>query len=96
MSDNQSINDSLDIIRKALEDEDYPGPKHQDNNILILDKLVKEDGTTHIINSKSISKDEVLRSFEKKLDEVFDAFLMKWLDKNLPKYIEKSLNKKKL
>ena len=43
MSNNESIKDTLDVIRRALEDKDDFTEKNE--NILILNKKVNDDGT---------------------------------------------------
>ena len=48
MSEQQSIKDTLDVIRKALEDDESSLEEIKDN-VLILNKLVKEDGTIDVI-----------------------------------------------
>ena len=45
MSEQESIKQTLDVIRKALEDEDSPNIQEINDNILILNKKVKDDGT---------------------------------------------------
>ena len=51
MSENQSIKDTLSVIRKALEDD-----KNNDNidqkETLILNHLVKDDGTIEVLNDE--------------------------------------------
>ena len=43
MSNNESIKDTLDVIRRALEDNDDFTEKN--DNILILNKKINDDGT---------------------------------------------------
>ena len=94
MSDNQSIKETLSVIRKALEDEEYPKNDNLDDNILILNKLITEDGKINLINNSFISKEEILHSFDTKLDDIFEKNLIKWFDRNLPKYLEKYFKNK--
>ena len=94
MSEQQTIKDTLEVIRKALED-DTPNTDIKDyKNILILDKLVKEDGTINLINDKLISKEEIVEILNIKIDSTFEKHLNKWFDKNLPNYLEKYLKNK--
>ena len=88
MNDNQSIKETLSVIRKALEDEESNVEQINDN-ILILNRLVKDDGTIDLIENQSLNKEETVSILNKKLDEVFDVYLNKWLDKNVPSYLEK-------
>ena len=48
MSNNESIKDTLDVIRRALEDKDDFTEKN--DNILILNKKVNDDGTVKLLN----------------------------------------------
>tara|TARA_B110000438_G_C15778684_1_gene635283 strand:+ start:182 stop:469 length:288 start_codon:yes stop_codon:yes gene_type:complete len=95
MTEQQSIKDTLNVIRKALEDETLDSKKTYDN-ILILDKLVNEDGTINLIENHNINKAETIDILNKKLDEIFGLYLNKWLDKNVPLYLEKYFKNKKL
>ena len=83
MSENQSIKETLDIIRKALE-EDEPLKISEDyDNVLILNQLVRDDGTINILKENSLTKEDTIEILDKKLDEIFDIYLTKWLDKNI-------------
>ena len=101
MSEQQSIKQTLNVIRKALEEDKIPNinsknenEKNNNNNILVLNKLIKSDGTIKLLNKSKISKDETINILEKKLDQIFDKYLVNWLDKNLPKYLEKYFKNK--
>ena len=58
MSEQESIKQTLDVIRKALEDEDSPNIQEINDNILILNKKVKDDGTIDLIEDTKLSKSE--------------------------------------
>ena len=58
MAEQQSIKDTLDVIRKALEDDESSLEEIKDN-VLILNKLVKEDGTIDVIEENSLTKSEI-------------------------------------
>ena len=47
MSNNESIKDTLDVIRRALEDENDFSQKNE--NILILNKKINDDGTVKFL-----------------------------------------------
>ena len=97
MSEPQSIKDTLNVIRKALEDDDQSVNLNvNEDNVLVLNQLVKQDGTIDVINNSFLTKKETYDLLNKKLDEVFAAHLTKWLDKNLPTYIEKYFKDKNL
>ena len=92
MPEQQSIKNTLDVIRKALEEE-TPLEKIEDN-VLILNKLVKEDGTINVIEDNSISKSEIKEILDNKLEKLFNQHFEKWLNRKLPTYLEKYFNKK--
>ena len=89
MSENQSIKDTLSVIRKALEDD-----KNNDNidqkETLILNHLVKDDGTIEVLNDEEKSHNEINQLLEKKINENFD----KWMENKMPIYLEKYFDKK--
>ena len=95
MSEQESIKQTLDVIRKALEDEDSPNIQEINDNILILNKKVKDDGTIDLIEDTKLSKSETTMILNKKLDQVFEKYLTKWLDKKAPSYLDKYINNKK-
>tara|TARA_B100000029_G_C17410723_1_gene900641 strand:- start:364 stop:642 length:279 start_codon:yes stop_codon:yes gene_type:complete len=92
MTENQSIKDTLNIIRKALEDDNSDSTTTNED-ILILNKLVKEDGTIDILGDNILNKDEVKDIINKKVNEIFENHFDNWLDKNIPKYLEKHIKK---
>ena len=92
MTENQSIKDTLNIIRKALEDDNSDSTTTNED-ILILNKLVKEDGTIDILGDNILNKDEVKDIINKKVNEIFENHFDNWLDKNIPKYLEKNIKK---
>ena len=97
MTEQHSIKDTLDVIRKALEDDDQSiNLNDNKDNVLVLNQLVKKDGTIDVINNSFLTKKETYDLLNKKLDEVFATHLTKWLDKNLPSYIEKYFKDKNL
>ena len=93
MPEQQSIKNTLNIIRKAIEEEDKPESQKNDD-ILILNKLVNEDGTTEIIENQFIMKDEVKEILNQKISEIFKDHFDEWLDKNIPNYLDKYFKKK--
>ena len=94
MPEQQTIKDTLDVIRKALESDDSFSKEKINDNVLILNRFVNQDGTINIINDKYLKKDEVHSLLNDKLDSVFDKHFTKWLDINLPKYLEKYFKNK--
>ena len=96
MNEKQSIKDTLNVIRKALEEDQPININNNQDNVLILNRLVKKDGTINVINDSFLTKKETYDLLNKKLDEVFATHITKWLDKNLPTYIEKYFKDKNL
>ena len=96
MTENHQIKETLNVIRKALEDEDHSNFEKLYDDVLILDKLVNEDGTIDNISKQNISIDDTKKILSDRLDNIFDTHISKWLDENLPKYLEKYFNNKKL
>ena len=93
MSEQQSIKNTLNIIKKALED-DKPPIEENDDNVLILNKLVKNDGTIDILENKFLEKEEVKEILNQKFSEIFEKHFDKWLDNNVPNYLDKYFKKK--
>ena len=96
MNEKQSIKDTLNVIRKALEEDQPININNNQDNVLILNRLVKQDGTINVINDSFLTKKETYDLLDKKLDEVFSAHFTKWLDKKLPTYLEKYFKDKNL
>ena len=69
MSNNESIKDTLDVIRRALEDKEDFTKKNE--NFLILNKKVNDDGTVKLLN-QSDDINEINRVIDKKLDDLME------------------------
>ena len=93
MPEQQSIKNTLNIIRKAIEEDDL-SESQKDDDILILNKLVNEDGTIDILENQFLKKDEVKEILNQKISEIFKDHFDKWLDKNIPSYLDKYFKKK--
>ena len=96
MTDPNSIKNTLNVIRKALENDDIIENKNLEENILILNQLVKNDGTIDFIDNSDLNKQETIDILNKKLDNVFEESLTKWLDKNAPEYLNKYLKNRSI
>ena len=96
MPEQQSIKNTLDIIKKALKEEKSSSLENDDNedNVLILNKFVKEDGTIEELEDTLLKKEEIKEIINKKISEVFEKYFDKWLDKNIPNYLDKYFKKK--
>ena len=92
MSNNESIKDTLDVIRRALEDENEFSQKN--DNVLILNKKVNDDGTVNLL-SQSNDLTEVNKVIDKKLDDLLENKLNKILVKQLPIILDNYFKNKK-
>ena len=93
MPEEQSIKNTLNIIRKAIEEDDK-SESQKDEDILILNKLVNENGTIDILENQFLKKDEVKEILNQKISEIFKDHFDEWLDKNIPSYLDKYFKKK--
>ena len=91
MNKEESIKETLDVIRRALEDED---PKDFQKNVLILNRQVNEDGTIKIVKNDTLNKEEISKILDEKINYNIEKKLDKFLDEKLPKFINKYLDKK--
>ena len=89
----QSIKNTLNIIRKAIEEDDK-SESQKDDDVLILNKLVKKDGTIDILENQFLKKVEVKEILNQKISEIFKEHFEEWLDKNIPSYLDKYFKKK--
>ena len=91
MTKEESIKDTLEVIRRALEDDNT---KNINDNILILNRKVNNDGTINIIKKDQVDIDEINKIIDYKINSIFEEKFDKWLDKRLPDILEKN-NKNK-
>ena len=92
MSNNESIKDTLDVIRRALEDKEDFTEKNE--NILILNKKVNEDGTVKLLN-QSDDINEINRVIDKKLDDLMEKKMTTMLENQLPIILDNYFKNKK-
>ena len=93
MPEQQSIKNTLNIIRKAIEEDDK-SESQKDDDILILNKLVNKDGTIDILENQFLKKEEVKEILNQKISEIFKDHFDDWLDKNIPSYLDKYFKKR--
>ena len=93
MPEQQSIKNTLNIIRKAIEEDDK-SESQKDDSVLILNKLINEDGTIHVLENNFLKKEEVKEILNQKISEVFQDHFDNWLDRNVPRYLDKYFKKK--
>ena len=92
MSNNESIKDTLDVIRRALEDKDDFTQKNE--NILILNKKVNDDGTVKLLNqSDEINK--INKVIDKKLNELIEKKMAEIIENHLPKTLDNYFKNRK-
>ena len=92
MSNNESIKDTLDVIRRALEDEHTLS--HNDENILILNKKVNNDGTVKLLNQPD-DFNEINKVFDKKLNDLLEKKMSSMLEIQLPIILDNYFKNKK-
>ena len=92
MSNNESIKDTLDVIRRALEDKEDFTEKNE--NILILNKKVNDDGTVKLLN-QSDDINEINRVIDKKLDDLMEKKMTTMLENQLPVVLDNYFKNKK-
>ena len=92
MSNNESIKDTLDVIRRALEDKEDFTEKNE--NILILNKKVNDDGTVKLLN-QSDDTNEINRVIDKKLDDLMEKKMTTMLENQLPIILDNYFKNKK-
>ena len=92
MSNNESIKDTLDVIRRALEDKDDFSEKNE--NVLILNKKVNDDGTVKLLN-QSDDINAINRVIDKKLDDLMEKKMTTMLENQLPIILDSYFKNKK-
>ena len=92
MSNNESIKDTLDVIRRALEDKDDFTEKNE--NILILNKKVNDDGTVKLLN-QSDDINAINNVIDKKLDDLMEKKMTAMLKNQLPIILDNYFKNKK-
>ncbi len=86
MTKEESIKDTLDVIRRALEDDNS---ENLNQSILILNRKINNDGTIKIIKKDHSDIEEINKIIDKKINFIFEEKFDKWLDKKLPEILEK-------
>ena len=92
MSNNESIKDTLDVIRRALEDKNDFTEKNE--NILILNKKVNDDGTVKLLN-QSDEINAINKVIDKKLDDLIEKKMTAMLKNQLPIILDNYFKNKK-
>ena len=92
MSNNESIKDNLDVIRRALEDEHTLS--QNDENVLILNKKVNNDGTVKLLNQPD-DFNEINKVIDKKLNDLLEKKMSSMLENQLPIILDNYFKNKK-
>jgi len=92
MSNNESIKDTLDVIRRALEDKDDFTEKNE--NILILNKKVNDDGTVKLLN-QSDDINAINKVIDKKLNDLMEKKMSAMLKNQIPIILDNYFKNKK-
>ena len=92
MANNESIKDTLEVIRRALQDENNFSEKN--DNVLILNKKINDDGTVKMLG-QSNDIGEVNNIIEKKLTDLLEKKMSNMLENQLPNILDKYFKNKK-
>ena len=92
MSNNESIKDTLDVIRRALEDKNDFTEKNE--NILILNKKVNDDGTVKLLN-QSDDINAINKVIDKKLNDLMEKKMSAMLKNQIPIILDNYFKNKK-
>ena len=92
MSNNESIKDTLDVIRRALEDENAFSQNNE--NVLILNKKVNDDGTVKLLDQPD-DFNEINKVIDKKLNDLLEKKMNSMLAKQLPIILDNYFKNKK-
>ena len=94
MDKKNSINESLEIIRKALEDEKTEPNIDISSNILILNKKVNSDGTIKLLQKDMEISKEINDVIDQKLSYLVESKIEKILDEKIPKLLKSYFDSK--
>ena len=94
MNTKNSINESLEVIRRALEDEKNDSKKHSLSNILILNQKVNSDGTIKLLQKDEGINSEINDIIDQKLSYLVENKIEKILDEKIPKLLKNYFDSK--
>ena len=93
MDTKNSINQSLEIIRKALEDEtDING--ELSSNTLILNQKVNSDGTIELLKKVENVNKEINDIIDQKISYLVENKIEKIIDEKIPKLLKNYFDSK--
>ena len=94
MNTKNSINESLEVIRRALEDEKNDSNKYSSSNILILNQKVNSDGTIKLLQKEEDINNEINDIIDQKLSYLVENKIEKILDEKIPKLLKNYFDSK--
>ena len=94
MNTKNSINESLEIIRRALEGEKTSTNKDISSNILILNQKVNSDGTIKLLQKEDDINNEINDIIDQKLSYLVENKIEKILDEKIPKLLKNYFDSK--
>ena len=94
MNTKNSINQSLEIIRRALEDDKNHTNKDLSSNILILNQKVNSDGTIKLLQKDDNINSEINDIIDQKLSYLVENKIEKILDEKIPKLLKNYFDSK--
>ena len=94
MNTKNSINESLEVIRRALEDEKNISNKDLSSNILILNQKVNSDGTIKLLQKDEDINNEINDIIDQKLSYLVENKIEKILDEKIPKLLKNYFDSK--
>ena len=94
MKTNNSINQSLEIIRRALEDEKNVSNKDLSSDILILNQKVNSDGTIKLLQKDNDMNSEINDIIDQKLSYLVENKIEKILDEKIPQLLKNYFDSK--
>ena len=94
MNTKNSINESLEVIRRALEDEKKDSNKHSSSNILILNQKVNSDGTIKLLQKDEDINNQINDIIDQKLSYLVENKIEKILDEKIPKLLKNYFDSK--
>ena len=94
MNTKNSINESLEVIRRALEDEKNDSNKYSLSNILVLNQKVNSDGTIKLLQKEEDINNEINDIIDQKLSYLVENKIEKILDEKIPQLLKNYFDSK--
>ncbi len=94
MKSENSIKESLELIRRALEDDTEENDNKKSSNILVLNQKVNNDGTIKLLQKSEHINSEVNNIIDQKLNYLIENRIEKILDEKIPKLLKNYFDSK--